>query len=78
MMALGSLALNGETVMRLIRTTCAYWEYKERYFADGKPISGREYARIMSDAKTVSCLVTDRVSLAGGFLGYRHSQEVTL
>lgn len=62
--------------MRLIKVTGHHSPYRTRYFADGKPVSRARYEELRDNASIRDCFLTEKISIAGGFLGFRHSQEV--
>lgn len=65
--------------MRLSRTQFAepYDSVQSRrYFVDGKRISRAHYLELSDSAKRKDSFLTESVSLAGGFMGYRHSMEI--
>ncbi len=62
--------------MRLIKTTADHWPMRPRYFIDGKPVTQARYEEVRDAATVRDCFLTERVSIRGGFLGHRFSQEV--
>lgn len=64
--------------MRLVKTVFAHAHNPKnaRYYANGVRISAEQYYEFCSTATRSDSFLTEQVSLAGGFLGYRHSKEV--
>lgn len=62
--------------MKLIKVMAHHWPMRPKYFADGKPVSRDRYEELRDNAKIRDCFTTEKISLAGGFLGFRHSQHV--